>query len=164
MLTCVCCHMFDGGAFGGPDIAGLVEQWRPEKWYRSEKKFEDDLAGYLRENTGRGTTVRTQSRNNNIDIRVGDAVGIELKRKLTPSKVDRLIGQLDRYDFPTVIIAVCGSSDNAWEDLRERTRRGPGMGFGQQQEVIPIRKEKNDRATGRDDGQDPFGLGGDSLF
>ena len=164
MLTCVRYHMFGGGVLGGPDIVGLVEQWRPEKWYRSEKKFEADLADYLRENTGRGTTVRTQSRNNNIDIRVGDAVGIELKRKLTPSKVDRLIGQLDRYDFPTVIIAVCGSSDNAWEDLRERTRRGSGIGVGQQQEVIPIRKEKNDRATHRDDDQDLFGLGGDSFF
>lgn len=89
---------------------------------------------------------------------------MSLRRNLTPSKVDRLIGQLDQYNSPTIIIAVCGLSDNAWEDLRERTRRDSGIGVEQQQKVIPIRKEKNDRATRRDDDQDPFGLGGDSFF
>lgn len=150
------------GGFGGPDVVGLVDRWQPEKWYRSEKKFEDDLAAYLRDNTGRDTTVRTQARRQNIDIRVGDSVGIELKRKLTPSKVDRLIGQLDRYDFPTIIVVACGSSDNAWEDLRERIPRGDQFGFDSQ-EVIPIRKEKSDRRSNRGRQDDPYGMDG-GLF
>lgn len=152
------------GGFGGSDIVGIVDDWHPEKWYRSEKKFEDDLAAYLRDRVRRDTTVRTQSRRQNIDIRVGDSVGIELKRKLTPSKVDRLIGQLDRYDFPTVLVVVCGSSDNAWEDLRERIPRNDEFGFEQQQEVIPIRKEKNDRRSAQSQQDYPFGLGGGGLF
>ena len=143
---------------GGPNIVGLVEQWRPEKWYRSEKKFEEDLADYLRKNTGRQTKVRTQGRSN-IDILVNDHIGIELKRKLTPSKVDRLMGQLGRYEFSTAIVPVCGATENAWEDLVEGTRQGHGMEFGQQQEVIPIRKEKNDPQRNHRGGQDSFGLG-----
>ena len=142
---------------GGPDIVGLVDQWRPKKWYQSEKKFENDLAEYLRENTGRQTKVRTQGRSN-IDILVNDQIGIELKRKLTPSKVDRLMGQLGRYEFATAIVPVCGTSENAWEELVQRTQQGPGMGFGQQQEIIPIRKEKNDSNSGNRGNQDPFGL------
>jgi len=143
---------------GGPDIVGLVEQWQPEKWYQSEKKFENDLAEYLRQNTGRQTKVRTQGRSN-IDILVNDQIGIELKRKLTPSKVDRLMGQLGRYEFTTAIVPVCGTSENAWEELVQRTQQGPGMGFDQQQEIIPIRKERNDPNPRGRGNQDPFGLG-----
>lgn len=142
---------------GGPDIVGLVDRWRPEKWYRSEKKFENDLADYLRQNTGQQTTVRTQGRSN-IDILVNDQIGVELKRKLTPSKVDRLMGQLGRYEFSTVIVPVCGASENAWEDLVQRTQQETGMGFGQQQEIIPIRKEKNDPTNGGSGNQGLFGL------
>lgn len=124
----------------GPDVPGLVDAWQPASWYGHEKKFENDLAKFLRSQLD-GTTVRTQGRQR-IDIRVGQDVGIELKRDLTPSKVDRLMGQLDKYDYPDLLVVVCGSSENAWEDLQERVRKYQDP-FGSKQ-VMLFRKEEED--------------------
>lgn len=145
--------------FGGPSIVELVEHWQPARWYRHEKKFEKDLAEFLREELP-DTTVRTQGRQR-IDIRVGEELGIELKRKLTPTKVDRLIGQLERYEFPRILVVVCGSSENAWEILQEQTHKYRG-GFGEKR-VATLRKEKEDlRSSSAEEEQDLLGSGGRS--
>lgn len=140
----------------------VVDRWFPDDWYRREKRFEEDLAKFLRENLS-DTTVRTQGRQR-IDIRVGEDTGIELKRDLTPTKVDRLIGQIERYDFHRILVVVCGSSENAWELLREQVRRYDGFAGGKR--VLIFRKEEEDLlAKGTaDDSSFDEGVGSEGLF
>jgi len=152
------------GGFGGNDVVGLIERWQPEKWYRSEKKFQEDLANYLRNNVGSNQgfgmssgekpAVRTETRNNKADIRVGKNTAIEMKRKLeSTSKLDRCVRQVERYSesFGQVIVVVCGASDNMWEELREsiNDKFGQPSMMGNQTQVTPIRKEKSNRKSSK---------------
>jgi len=51
---------------------------------------------------------------------VGEDIVVELKVNLTRSKADRLVGQIERFPFPNIIIVACGIKDeNAWEELND---------------------------------------------
>lgn len=147
--------------FGGPSVVELVERWQPDRWYRHEKRFEKDLAGFLREHLP-DTHVRTQGRLR-VDIQVGDQVAIELKRKLTTTKARRLVGQIKDYshEFSTVLAVVCGADDNAWTDFERLTQEFDG-GFGPAR-LHRIRKRRGGNANERTGSEgDLFGVGGSS--
>lgn len=163
-------------------VVQLIEDWRPEKAYRSETKFQNDLQDWLdaQLNSGGGgllgggggeAVVTREHGQVNADVCVDGEIGIEMKRDFTNSKKDRLRGQIEKYreHYPYVIVVACGISDmDGWRELKNKYGgQGMGMGMGMEQkgEVHFIHKRKENFGKARDSGQGGGGLfGGDSLF
>lgn len=139
-------------AFGnqlGPQVVDIVESWRPEKNYRSESKFQNDLKGFLNEQLsggggmmdpmgGQEIPVRREYGPPNADLAVDDSVGIEMKRNLSNNQANTLRGQIENYldYFPFVIVCSCGLRDEgAWRELKQKYEGGGMMGFGNQRQV-----------------------------
>lgn len=157
-----------GGLCG--EVRQYIEEWVPERNYRSETKFQNDLQDYLDERlneTGgfgglglggggnQQVPVKREHGSVNADVAVGDEVGIELKRDFTNSNKHRLSGQITDYqkEFPCVIAVACGISDmDGWRELQNEYGGG---GFGMNQsEVYFIHKEKEYFGTGSSGGED----------
>ncbi|QYZ79258.1 hypothetical protein E2N92_07315 [Methanofollis formosanus] len=120
--------MFDD-LFG--DTIGAINRWTPEKNYRKEDGYRDDLIQYLRERlnqespfSNRKVTIQPESGRSLCDIVVDRSIGIELKKDLKEkAKVDRALGQLHRYwgQYHDIIIVLVGNTDpNKYDDLREQ--------------------------------------------
>jgi hypothetical protein len=174
--------MFGGDSQTFHDTVDLVEQWIPEKKYRSERKFRDDLQEYLDERLnsqsggmmggGQDHVVTVEHGQVNADVCVDGKIGIELKRDLSNSQTKKLRGQIDAYldHYPFVIGCACGIDDmDGWRTLKNRFEQSGGMGaIGMDQsEVVLIHKPKEHF------GKDPrdvdrgggfFGGGGGGIF
>jgi hypothetical protein len=111
--------------FGGifDDILSLVKKWSPEKAYRSEGSYRDNLVEYLRASLNRPDFFRS-SENHTVlkekgrhlcDIGVDRRVGIELKFNFkSKAEADRLATQVKGIlnDYAEgVIIVFCGATD-----------------------------------------------------
>lgn len=162
------------------EVVQYIEEWIPERKYRTEKKFQNDLQDYLdqrlneSEGTGMGVglgggggenvPVRKEYGQSNADVAVDDEIGIELKRDLTNSNVDRLVGQIRKYrkEFPVVIVVACGIEDiGRWRELQNDYDSGMEIGMNQSEvHFIHKKKEhfgKDPSELNRDGGDDPFG-------
>lgn len=168
-----------GGSDTGNQVLQLVEEWVPEKAYRSEARFRDDLQRYLDERLNssggllgqnRTYAVRKEYGKSNADLAVDTEVGIELKRDLTNGKTRRLESQINDYieEFPHTIVCACGIKDKGrWNELRQRYEgNGGGLGLDSGSAVWFVTKEKDGRTFRSDSGNEssdgPFG--GDSDF
>ncbi|MFB6187286.1 MAG: hypothetical protein ABEI86_10520 [Halobacteriaceae archaeon] len=168
------------------EVVGYIEEWIPERAYRSETKFQNDLQDYLdyrlNESGGMGMgmdigmgggsesiPVKREHGSVNADVAVGDEVGIELKRDFTNSKKHRLSGQITEYrkEFPCVIVVACGISDkDGWRELQNEYG-GMGGGFGMEQSTIEfVHKKKEHFGKDPDDIRRDEGgfFGGGDLF
>lgn len=165
------------------EVVQYVEDWIPEKNYRSESKFQNDLQAYLDERLnesgggmgpgmgfggGEQVPIKREYGSVRADVAVGDDVGIELKRNFTNSNKHRLSGQITDYrkEFPCVVVVACGISDmDGWRELQNEYVGTGGMGMNQV-EVHFVHKRKEHFGEDRSDvGRDDGGLfGGDSLF
>lgn len=140
---------FESAMFGGQTLGDqvyrLVDAWIPEKAYRTEGKFRDDLKRFLEDELSRaggGMFDQRQTYSNRkergrarADITVDDQVGIELKRDLGNSGIDRLVGQIRKYqkDYPYIIVCACGLKETGgWNELKQEYEgsQGTGLGFG----------------------------------
>lgn len=160
--------MFGGGQQTFQQVVDLLDQWRPEKAYRSERKYQQDLQGYLDEQLnsggmgmlgagmgGRDYVVRTEYGHVNADVAVDDAVGVELKYNLTNGQVKKLRGQIESYcdEFPYVIACACGVKDmDGWRELKN-SYQGGGGGFGINQSQVALVLKRKDKAQSRQGGQ-----------
>lgn len=158
------------------EVIGYVEEWIPERRYRTETKFQNDLQSYLdyrlNEAGGQGLggrqqiPVKREYGQVNADVAVGNDIGIELKRDFTNSKKHRLSGQITDYrkEFPCVIVAACGISDmDGWRELENEYGGMGGLGMNQSQvHFIHKRKEYfgKDPSEIRRDNDGLFGGGG----
>ena len=160
--------MFGGGQQTFQQVVDLLDQWRPEKAYRSERKYQQDLQDYLDEQLNSGGmgvlgagmgsgdyVVRTEYGHVNADVAVDDTVGIELKYNLTNSQVKKLRGQIESYrdEFPNVIACACGVKDmDGWRELKNSYQDGSG-GFGMGQGQVVFVLKRKDEAKSRQNSQ-----------
>lgn len=130
-----------GGLFD--DVLDIVREWVPEKKYRKETEYRDDLAEFIRKKLKEleegpdvlssiirpeKHTVKRESRRTYADIAIDEDIGIELKRDLKgKSEIDRLVGQVDGYekDYRYIIIVLCGEVDNEAVDEVEKRFEKP---------------------------------------
>lgn len=164
------------------EVVGYVQEWIPERSYRTETKFQNDLQAYLdhrlNESGGLGfglgmgggqqVPVKREHGSVNADVAVGDEVGIELKRDFTNSKKHRLSGQITDYrkEFPCVIVVACGISDmDGWRELQNEYGGMGGLGTSHGQVQFVHKKKahfgKDPREIRRDDNSL---FGGEGLF
>lgn len=164
------------------EVVGYVEEWIPERKYRKEHRFQNDLQEYLdarlNESGGMGTgfgmggsdqmPVKREHGSVNADVAVGDEVGIELKRNLTNSQKHRLSGQITDYrkEFPCVIVVACGISDmDGWRELRNEYGGSGGVAMNQSQvHFVHKRKERFGKGSSGSGSDDGGFLGGGGLF
>jgi len=100
-------------------VLDRLKAWEPETRFRKERTFHDSMAEYL-DHALASTDYQVQTEGKlQIDIAVGNQVGIELKHSPNANDVDRLNGQIDRYisGFDTVIVAVFGDLHSRWEHI-----------------------------------------------
>lgn len=163
----------------GNEVLQYVEDWIPERSYRSEVKFSNDLQEYLDGRLNESETmdiglgvggqepipVKREYGSVNADVAVGDEVGIELKRDFSNSNKHRLSGQITEYqqEFPNVIAVACGLSDrDGWRELQQEYGGNGGLGMNRTQ-VYFVHKRKEhfgkDPSEIRNEGNDPFGGG-----
>lgn len=163
------------------EVQQYVHDWIPERSYRSETKYQNDLQDYLdsRINESGGTgmgigmggnqavPVKREYGQINADVAVSDEVGIELKRDFTNGQKHRLSGQIVEYkkEFPCVLVVACGITDiDGWRELQNEYEGAAGIGMGQG-EVHFIHKQKEHfGSSGGGPGRDDGGLFGGSLF
>jgi len=161
------------------DVVQYVEEWIPEKSYRKEHGFQNDLQEFLdkqlNESTGMGlglgngsgeVPVRREYGQVNADVAVGDDVGIELKRDVTNSNKHRLSGQITDYqkEFSCVIVVACGISDmGGWRELQNEYGGTGGIGMDQTK-VHFIHKEKEHFGKDPSEVNDNDDLLGGDLF
>lgn len=147
----------------------LVEEWAPKKAYGHEREFQSELQTFLderlNESGGFGPqqshAVSTERGRSNGDVVVDDSVGIELKRDLSNSQVDRLTGQIEKYrdEYDSVIICACGIDDmDGWRRLQQNYENaGFGMMNPTQAPVSFVHKKKEDYGTGRSQSESVMG-------
>ena len=158
-----------GGGLGN-EVEQYVHDWRPERWYQTESKFQNDLQDYLdaRLNDSGGigmglggnqqVPVKREFGQVNADVAVGEEVGIELKRDFTNGKKHRLSGQITDYkkEFPCVLVVACGISDiDGWRELQNEYAVAQGFGV-EQTDVRFIHKQRG--------GSESRGSGGGGMF
>ena len=113
-------------------VSRLVEKWVPEKQYRSEEGYRNDLYNYLRKKlSSEGTdmlglglgakrhVIKKEAGRHLADIGIDDEVGIELKLNFKrQSQKDRLVGQIKRFlkSYRYVIVVLCGEIDEGKVD------------------------------------------------
>ncbi|WP_436935925.1 hypothetical protein [Halovenus marina] len=100
-------------------VLDRLEAWEPETRFQKESTFHDSMAEYLKRTLpSTGYQIKTEGKLQ-IDIAVGNQVGIELKHSPSANEIDRLNGQIDRYisGFDTVIVAVFGDVHSRWEHM-----------------------------------------------
>lgn len=113
------------------DTIRAIKNWTPEKNYRKEEGYRDDLIEHLRERLNRPSpfesrkvTIQSESGRWLCDIVVNRSIGIELKKDLKEkAKVDRAVGQINRYwsHYHDIIVVLVGDTDpNKYDDLREQ--------------------------------------------
>lgn len=172
--------MFGGGQQTFQKVLDLLDQWRPEKAYRSERKYQQDLQNYLDEQLngssglgglgggmgGGDYVVRTEYGHVNADVAVDDDVGIELKYNLTNSQVKKLRGQIESYqdEFPCVIACACGVKDmDGWRELKN-SYQGGGGGLGMEQSQVAFVHKKKEEAQSRQGGSQNRGSDSDGFL
>jgi len=104
-------------------VARAIRTWKPNRRFRKEQTVHNALLDYLRTEYP-NTPVETES-HGQVDIRVGSDTGIEIKHDPGPSELDRLSGQLDRYqdEFRTVIVFCFGEPHQSrWAKLTDNYR------------------------------------------
>lgn len=116
-------------------VVKAIKRWLPQKKYRSEKKYQADLAEYLDSSlndSGIGSMlgfgddtqyiVSTERGRSRADIVVNDVLAIELKQNFTQRQADRLRGQLQRHkkEHEYVIACTCGIKDvDEWRRIEK---------------------------------------------
>jgi len=150
--------MFGGGQLGS-QVLRQVENWVPEKAYRKESKFQDDLKEYLEQQLNSGSGMMGQSQTHSIrkergksraDVAVDDEVGIELKRAVTNAKLRRLRDQIHDYkdEYPYVIVCACGLQERGkWNELRQEYEGQQGIGLQSGATIRFVEKEKKNGRT-----------------
>lgn len=127
-----------GGAQATADkVESLLNEWVPSDVHDHEQEYQKELQQYLDErlNEARGPlesseeyVVSTERGRSNGDVVVNDVVGIELKRDLSNSMTDRLVGQIQKYsdEYDYVFVVACGIEDmDGWRRLKnEYEQRG----------------------------------------
>ena len=115
----------------------IYYHWKPKKQYFRETQYRDDLMKFLYVNLNqpqpfffftspRRISVKKEAGRGLCDIAVGgNQIGIELKKDLdSKSKVDRLLGQIDRYvgEYTSAIfiVLVGHTTPSTLSDLQER--------------------------------------------
>ena len=108
----------------GQETLELVERWRPERAYRHEARFRDDLHEHLTEyfnQKRRPIHVAKERGKSRGDIVVDDRVGIELKNRFSNDQERELIRQLKEYqeEYDFVIALACGIDDHdGWNRVK----------------------------------------------
>ena len=154
------------------EVMDIINDWEPDDdSFTDEKDYQDDLISFLREelNEKQQMTIGTQKRikvqsesgRHLCDIGVDEEIGIELKKDLKLSEVDRLKGQIDRFkkQYKDLIIVVVGehNPDNHEEliefvdDIKDTSPLGMGQGLNI--EVI----DKSFEYTDEDDDEEDDG-------
>lgn len=161
------------------DVVRAIQKWVPEKHYRSEKGYQNDLSQYLRNamkqpqgllSQSADVTVHKESGREVCDVVVNRTVGIELKYNLKrKSDVDRLVGQVTGYkkEYDGVIIALVGNVypdvvDQLKSKLQSESGTGVGLGAPAEAPVRIIEIGKDGAAQDKGGSTDPFGS--DGLF
>ncbi|MCJ7479089.1 MAG: hypothetical protein MUP63_02820 [Candidatus Nanohaloarchaeota archaeon QJJ-7] len=153
------------------DVLKEVENWNPTKEYNHESKFQNELKEVLDKqlnSEGRGIMGRQKDipvdrerGKSNADLAVDDTVGIEMKRNLSNSQVDRLSGQIDKYlnEYPFVIICACGIEDKSgWRRLKNKFQGSQGIEGGQVEFIWKKKENYGKSQQGDDSGEgDMFG-------
>lgn len=155
-------------------VVKAIERWTPDRNYRKEKKYQDDLAEYLDHtlnSSGLGSMlglgddteyiVSTERGRSRADIVVNDTVAIELKQNFTQRQADRLRGQLQRHvkEHEYVIACTCGLKD---ADEWRRIENDFSGGLLESSPVTFIVKQEDEESR---TGQSDSGLfGGGSVF
>lgn len=148
-------------------VLQLVEEWRPEKAYGHENKFQSELQDWLdtelnasRDSFGVGGggsyVVSTERGVSRGDVVVDDLVGIELKREFSNSQKKKLRGQLEDYadNYPFVIACACGIEDiDGWREIENKFTNQGGMGVGLQQQTEFAFVHKRQENYGADPGR-----------
>ncbi len=129
------------------EVLRLVNAWKPQKRYRSEDGYRDELKEFLRTNLNRSNAlsigpqkpikVASESGRHLCDIAVDESVGVELKKDLNKlAEVDRLSGQLSRYkkQYSGIIVVLVGSTNkDAYAELVNRVyemQQSTGISLG----------------------------------
>lgn len=144
----------------------LVEQWVPERNYRHESRFQNDLQEYLDRELngssgmgmqmggGKNYVVEREHGRSNGDVVVDGAVGIELKRDLSNSQTKKLRGQIESYreEYDYVIVCACGIDDmSGWRNLQnkyEKNNQVGGFGVGHAAPVRFVGKDLSRSGSG----------------
>tara|TARA_Y100000310_G_scaffold35549_1_gene33598 strand:- start:1441 stop:2043 length:603 start_codon:yes stop_codon:yes gene_type:complete len=158
------------------EVMGIINNWDPDDdSFTDEKDYQDDLISFLREKLnekqpiGIGTQkrikVQSESGRHLCDIVVNEEIGIELKKDLKLSEVDRLKGQIDRFkkQYKDLIIVVVGehNPDNHEEliefvdDIKDTSPLGMGQGLNI--EIIDQSFKYTDEDDDEEDGGEEVG-------
>jgi len=146
-----------GGQQLGPQVLRCVESWVPEKAYRKESRFQDDLKEYLEHQLNssggplgpnRTHSVRKERGKARADLAIDDQVGIELKREVKNSGLRRLRDQIHDYrdEYPFVIVCACGLQETGkWNELKQEYEGQQGLGFDAGATIRFVEKVKDGR-------------------
>jgi hypothetical protein len=119
-------------------VLRIVRAWKPKGRYGSEDGYRNDLKDFLRAELNRPSAltigpqrrikVTSESGRHLCDIAVDEKIGIELKKDFrTIAEVDRLIGQLHRFNpqYPNglIVVLVGNTGEDAREELMSRVNR-----------------------------------------
>lgn len=110
------------------DVIDQIYDWSPKK-FNNENQYRDNLLAFLRERLNQasffsyGKILITPEHGRGLcDVCVGGKIGIELKKDLNnKAKVDRLLGQIQRYrkEYEDLVIVLVGRTNlNSLDDLK----------------------------------------------
>jgi hypothetical protein len=134
--------MFD---FSSSKIVSAIKSWKPTKQYTKENDYRNDLANHIRNQFnndvfGENIHVSKESGRELCDIAINEKqCGIELKKDLkSKSQIDRLVGQINRYqkEYNTVIVVLVGKTNP--DSLDELKIQLKGFGNSMFSETIKI--------------------------
>lgn len=132
------------------DVLGAVKEWKPQRRYERETEYRDDLFAHLRKKLReeksrwkKKAKIKKESGEGRPDIAVDERFAVEIKKDLKKKHLDRLRGQLGRYEekYKDIIIVVCGVKDEeAWDELEDKFQKKRLGGILKGPRVIPVRK------------------------
>lgn len=166
-----------GGQSLGQQVYELVVSWVPERAYRTEPRFRNDLQAYLEERLNRSNGgmfggdqphfLRRERGRSRADLAVDDRVGIELKREVTNRGLRRLRDQIHDYlgEYEYAIICACGLQETGkWNELRQEYEGTHGGGFGGDGTVVRFVEKRKEGRTFRGTQEERSGMFGGSAF
>lgn len=133
------------------DILEAVKEWKPQRRYERETEYRDDLFAHLRKKLReeksrwkKKAKIKKESGEGRPDIAVDERFAVEIKKDLKKKHLDRLRGQLDRYEEKYedgIIILVCGVKDEeALDELEDKFQKKRLGGILKGPRVILVRK------------------------
>lgn len=132
------------------DVLEVVKEWKPQGRYERETEYRDDLFAHLRKKLReeksrwkRKAKIKKESGEGRPDIAVDERFAVEIKKDLKKKHLDRLRGQLGRYEekYEDIIIVVCGVKDEeAWDELEDKFQKKRLGGILAGPRIILVRK------------------------